>query len=90
MAPLGQLAACSHDAKRGNPLDPELTPPVEMVSAAVDSVAGAATLNWTRYVGDQPFGSYEINRRKPDGIAGRVQPEASLLLPHATAACSGV
>lgn len=59
---LALVAACSHDAPRENPLDPELTPAVEL-TAALDDSAGTVALSWTRYDGRQPFGSYRIDRR---------------------------
>ena len=62
------LLACSHDAPRENPLDPELTPAVEL-TAALDDSAGTVILSWTRYDGRQPFGSYRIDRR----IRGRTE-----------------
>ena len=46
------LGACSHDTKRTNPLDPVLTPPVEL-EVAVDDTAGSATLKWTQYAGER-------------------------------------
>jgi len=53
------LAACGHDAKRTNPLDPQLTPSVEL-EVALDDTTGTATLTLTRtsYAGDQPFAAY--------------------------------
>ena len=44
------LIAC-HDAPRDNPFDPTLTPPVEWVSAVVDTTSGTVTLEWTAYSG---------------------------------------
>ncbi|MBT3343716.1 MAG: hypothetical protein HN712_30385 [Gemmatimonadetes bacterium] len=55
------LLACSHDASRSNPVDPELTPGVAL-SATMDST-GAATLRWTAYAGDRPFATYQVLRR---------------------------
>ncbi len=55
------LLACSHDTKRTNPLDPELTPPVELQVALDDSV-GTATLTWTPYDGKVPFAGYLVIR----------------------------
>lgn len=37
------LLACCHDAARDNPLDPSLTPPVEL-AVALNDTAGTATL----------------------------------------------
>ena len=54
------LLAC-HDAKRNNPLDPDLTPAVEL-SAALDSTSGAVTLSWTAYEGQMPFAHYAVQR----------------------------
>jgi hypothetical protein len=61
MALFGLLAACSHDAQRENPLDPELTPAVTL-RVALDDTTGAATLSWTRHAGDQPFAAYLVLR----------------------------
>ena len=47
------LLGCSHDARRENPLDPELTPAVTL-SVAADDTAGTATLTWTRSEGRSP------------------------------------
>ena len=55
------LLACSHDSTRDNPLDPDLTPPVEL-QVAVDDTAGAASLNWTPYQGEAPFAAYWVLR----------------------------
>ena len=56
------LASCGHDAKRDNPLDPSLTPAVEL-AVAFDDTSGAATLTWTRYAGEAPFAAYRVLRR---------------------------
>ena len=52
------LGAC-HDARRENPLDPELTPPVTL-EVAFDDSAGSATLSWTPYEGSQSFAAYWV------------------------------
>lgn len=56
------LAACGHDSERDNPLDPELTPAVEL-AAALDDTAGTVLLTWSAYAGRQPFAAYHIQRR---------------------------
>lgn len=56
------LLAYSHDSKRDNPLDPELTPAVEL-QVALDDTAGTATLNWTPYEGETPFSAYWVLRK---------------------------
>ena len=61
LAGLLPLLACSHDSQRDNPLDPELTPAVEL-QVAVDDTAGAASLNWTPYRGEAPFAAYWVLR----------------------------
>ena len=61
LAGLLALSACSHDSKRDNPLDPALTPPVEL-SVALDDTAGTATLTWTPYEGEALFAAYWIIR----------------------------
>ncbi len=58
---LALLAAWSHDARRENPLDPELTPGVEL-TVTVNDTAGTAALTWTRYEGAQPFAAYVVLR----------------------------
>ena len=56
--------ACSHDSTRDNPLDPELTPPVEL-QVTLDNTTGNATLTWSSYAGDQPFAAYWVLRKVP-------------------------
>ena len=56
------LIACSHDAPRENPLDPELTPPVTLQVFLSDST-GAVTLSWTAYDGEQPLAGYRVERK---------------------------
>jgi hypothetical protein len=55
------LLGCSHDAKRENPLDPELTPAVTL-TAVMDSTSGVVSLSWTPYSGDTRFASYQVLR----------------------------
>jgi len=55
--------ACGHDAPRDNPLDPQLTPPVEL-RVALDDTAGTATLTWSRYEGEADFGAYWVLRNE--------------------------
>ena len=62
--PLLAALACSHDSPRDNPLDPTLTPPVQL-QVALDSTAGTATLTWTRYEGEAEFGEYWVLRKVP-------------------------
>ncbi|NKB72764.1 MAG: hypothetical protein GKR89_37305 [Candidatus Latescibacteria bacterium] len=59
---LTALGAC-HETQRDNPLDPELTPAVEIVAARLDTSAGVVLLEWTMYSGRQPFAFYQILRR---------------------------
>ncbi len=59
------LAAC-HDAPRKNPFDPALTPGVALVSAKVDSTRGDILLQWTPYIGTQPFSHYLVLRKIPE------------------------
>ena len=56
------LAACSHDATRVNPLDAELTPPVQL-TVDLDDTTGVATLSWGAYAGSIPFGEYVVLRQ---------------------------
>ena len=56
---------CSHDSKRDNPLDPALTPPVEL-QVAVDDSIGVATLTWTPFEGEAAFAEYRVVRSIAD------------------------
>ena len=60
--PLLLSAACSHEAKRENPLDPELTPAVTLAAALNDS-SGTVSLTWSSYEGQQSFAGYRIERK---------------------------
>ena len=53
--------ACGHDAERENPLDPTLTPPVELQAELHDST-GAVHLSWSTYDGIQPLAAYLVLR----------------------------
>ena len=64
LATLLLALACGHDSPRDSPVDPKLTPPVEL-EVALDDAAGTATLTWTRYEGDQPFAAYWVLRNEP-------------------------
>ena len=57
---------CSHDTSRDNPLDPQLTPPVEDVTVTVDEATGTATVQWSPYAGEQPFAAYWVLRREAE------------------------
>ncbi|NKB68638.1 MAG: hypothetical protein GKR89_16365 [Candidatus Latescibacteria bacterium] len=61
------LVAC-HDTDRDNPLDPQLTPAVEL-AITLDETTGTATLTWTPYQGDIPFAEYQVLRNITDRIA---------------------
>lgn len=90
---LALLVACSHDAARQNPLDPDLTQPVSL-SVATDDTAGTATLSWTRYDGQGAFAAYVVVRNIADRVAvdtlatvadaGTVTYEDSTLVPERT------
>lgn len=56
------VTSCSHDASRENPLDPSLTPPVELTATVNDST-GATTLAWTPADSQADFSSYWILRK---------------------------
>ena len=62
IAALAVLVACSHDTERANPLDPELTPPVDL-AIAVDDTAGLARLTWSAYSGKAAFDRYLVLRQ---------------------------
>ena len=55
------LLGCGHDTKRENPLDPALTPAVEL-QIALDDTSGTATLTWTPYAGAAAFTEYRVLR----------------------------
>lgn len=55
------VAACSHDTDRANPVDPQLTAPVQL-QASLDDSTGHVRLSWTPYAGDQPFSAYVVLR----------------------------
>ena len=57
----GLLLSACHDAPRENPLDPALTPAVDL-QVTLDESAGTATLTWSPYQGDQPFAAYRVLR----------------------------
>ena len=59
--PLVGLALACHDASRSNPLDPTLTPAVELTVTA-DDTAGAVNLSWTPYAGRAAFSQYRVLR----------------------------
>ena len=65
---IGLLSICwfvaCHDTRRNNPLDPALTPAVELF-VAVDDTSGTAMLTWTPYAGEAPFAAYLILRQQP-------------------------
>ena len=52
------LLGCSHDAKRENPLDPELTPAVTLTAIADDST-GTVRLSWQASV-NATFSKYLV------------------------------
>ena len=57
------LLGCSHDAKRENPLDPELTPAVTL-TAVTDDSTGTVQLSWTAAEGR--FAEYLVLRTRSD------------------------
>ncbi|MEW6754876.1 MAG: fibronectin type III domain-containing protein [Candidatus Latescibacterota bacterium] len=62
---LPAVVAC-HEASRDNPVDPALTPPVD-VEVTVDDTAGTATVTWSAYGGSPPFAAYWV-LRQPQGV----------------------
>ena len=56
------LVGCSHDAKRENPLDPALTPAVELRVVAIGTT-GTTQLDWSPYQGDTPFAAFRVLRK---------------------------
>ena len=63
------LVAACHDARRANPLDPDLTPPVQDLAAGLDQELGVVLLQWRAYDGAQPFAGYCVLRNQ----RGRVE-----------------
>ena len=61
LGPLLLALACAHDAPRDNPLDPQLTPVVDLQVNLKDTT-GAATLAWTPYEGKADFAAYWVLR----------------------------
>lgn len=61
IVPLLGLLACGHDTSRENPLDPKLTPAVEL-QATLDDTAGTVSLAWSPYQGEPPFAAYLVLR----------------------------
>lgn len=57
-----------HKSHRSNPFDPEMTPPVELLSVTLDRQQGTAILTWSQYDGPQSFEAYQIDRRIPGVI----------------------
>ena len=62
---LCSLVTCSHDSKRDNPLDPALTPPVQL-QVTLNDAAGTTTLTWTPYEGKTAFARYLVLRNISD------------------------
>lgn len=54
---------CSHDARRENPLDPELTSAPQLV-AAFDDTTGVVRLSWSPYDGKRDFAAWWVLRRQ--------------------------
>ena len=77
--PLLLALACSHDAPRDNPLDPQLTPPVEL-QVALDHTTGAVALTWTRYEGETEFGEYWVLRNASEST--RIDTLREISDPH--------
>ena len=55
------LVAC-HDSPRHNPVDPDLTPAVDL-QATLDDSTGHVALSWSVYYGDETFYRYWVLRR---------------------------
>ena len=72
------LIAC-HGTDRSNPVDPELTPPVQL-QAAVDDINGTSKLTWTRYEGRQPFREYRVLRN----VANTTAVDTLIAIPEPT------
>ena len=62
------FVAC-HDVPRDNPLDPRLTPAVQLLAVTVDNNRGSALLEWSPYQGQQPFAEYRL-LRQVQGLVG--------------------
>ena len=61
------LLGCSHDTKRENPLDAELTPAVELQATLSDST-GAVALSWQPYRGDADFAAWWVLRNEVNSL----------------------
>lgn len=56
------LAACSHDATRENPLDPDLVSSPS-IRVSVDDTLGSAAIEWSAFSDPDAFASYTVLRR---------------------------
>ncbi len=61
----GLLLTACHNTDRDNPLDPQLTPAVEL-QVSLDDTTGTAALSWTAYQGDATFAAYWVLRRSQE------------------------
>ena len=68
--PLLLAFACTHDAPRDNPLDPQLTPPVSL-QVALNDTSGTVALMWTRYEGGGGFRGEHLRGRRGVHPGGR-------------------
>lgn len=57
------ILGCAHDSHRANPLDPTLTPSVQ-VAVDPDTIGGAALLTWSQYDGEADFAEYVVVRQQ--------------------------
>jgi hypothetical protein len=58
----GLLLSC-HDARRENPVDPDLTPAVTDLAVSVTDSLGLVQLVWSAYHGDMAFAAYHVLRK---------------------------
>ncbi len=70
------LLACDHDARRENPLDPALTPPVILQVISADVSSGTVSLAWSPYDGSQELSVYRVLRN----VAARVRVDTIAVL----------
>ncbi len=61
------LIAC-HNTQRDNPLDPQLTPAVEL-SVVLEDTAATAVLSWSPYQGEPLFAEYQVLRNIADRVS---------------------
>jgi hypothetical protein len=74
------LGACSHETRRENPVDPAVSPSVQLLEARFDSTSASVGLLWTRYDGHSELSHYAVLRK----VAGLERVDTLARLTRAT------